>query len=471
LLKEGSLKRRKNRMASRWGSVRPYTYHSKTCKHCNDPDHTSCNCAKWLYEYKAGEKPRRYTLNTPSWAEALEKAADVLRSFDPEISTARKQKEEKRNTRRTVLEAIQLWLDRTANKFGDDSSVRNQYRSTFGWIDKKGRVHGTLLGFVTEYNAQNPESRIEYIDQITPLIAQTWHDSHWFAELSPVTRRQRWGTVRSFFAFLHSLGVIPRNPVAIIRAAPANEIFANVPFAPEQYASILQQADWYVDERVKDGEREIYCQRMHAFVELLRRTGMDLVDAVSLRPKDQIAYETIDDHGVPVLRYRRTKTKVEAVIPLLVSVAKMLERVPESPTSVAGIPFRYKHTDIRSDVHNWSRRVSKLFSLADVTEVQLVGRDGRPAVDRHGDPISKKTNPKMLRHTAAVGWLAAGMREEAVAKMLGHSSTEMVRKHYGPWCKQRDDAHIREVLLHLNSNFEGRVSRKKGERALAAGVQ
>jgi hypothetical protein len=33
-----------------------------------------------------------------------------------------------------------------------------------------------------------------------------------------------------------------------------------------------------------------------------------------------------------------------------------------------------------------------------------------------------------------------------VAKMLGHSSTEMVRKHYAPWCKRRDDAHIRAVV-------------------------
>jgi integrase len=437
-------------MASRWGSVRPYTYHSRSCKHRHDPDYSACSCPKWLYEYKVGEKPKRYTLNTPSWAEALEKAANVLRSFDPEISLARQEKKILQSTRRTVLEAIQLWLDRTANKFGKDSSIWNQYRSTFGWIDKRGRVHGTLLGFVEEFNGEHPDSKVEYIDQVTPLIAQTWHDSRWFSDLGPVTRRQRWGTVRSFFAFLHSLGIIEKNPVSAIRAIPATDLFANVPLSPDQYAAVLREADGYVDERVGENERRVYCERMHVFLELLRHTGMDLVDAVSLRPKDQIKRERVDGTVVPVLRYLRAKTKVEAVIPLRSSMAEMLLTTPALPTSVRGMPFRYAGNDIRSDVHNWSRRISKLFDLAEVTEVQLVGKDGRPAVDRYGRPIMKKTNPKMLRHTAAVGWLTEGLREEAVAKMLGHSSTEMVRRHYGPWCKQRDEAHIREVLGVLN---------------------
>jgi integrase len=52
----------------------------------------------------------------------------------------------------------------------------------------------------------------------------------------------------------------------------------------------------------------------------------------------------------------------------------------------------------------------------------------------------------MLRHTFAVGELLKGTREEVVAKMLGHASTEMVRKHYAPWCAARDEQHIREVV-------------------------
>jgi integrase len=107
-----------------------------------------------------------------------------------------------------------------------------------------------------------------------------------------------------------------------------------------------------------------------------------------------------------------------------------------------------------------------------VKEVQLIGKDGRPAVDRHGNPVMKKTNPKMLRHTAAVGWLTEGLREEAVAKMLGHSSTEMVRKHYGPWCKQRDEAHIREVLGYINKGRLKRIPhKKKTEPLLSTAVQ
>jgi hypothetical protein len=92
-------------------------------------------------------------------------------------------KQPKEQTRRTVLEAIQLWLQRTANQFGKDSGIHKQYRSTFGWVDKDGIAHGILLKFVDEYNLAHPDTTIRTIDQITPLIAQTWHDSHWFADI------------------------------------------------------------------------------------------------------------------------------------------------------------------------------------------------------------------------------------------------------------------------------------------------
>ena len=343
----------------------------------------------------------------------------------------------------------QLWLQRTANQFGKDSGIHKQYRSTFGWVDKDGLAHGILLKFVDEYNLAHTDATIRTIDQITPLIAQTWHDSHWFAHLSPVTRRQRWGTVRSFFGFLHSLGVLERNPVIVVKAVPSSELFANVPLAAEQYARVLQEAEWYVDGRVKNGEREVYCRRMVAFLELLRHTGMGLIDAVSFCPDEQIRFEAMDKTIVPVLRYRRTKTKVEAIIPLRAEMAQTLKRVPCPPNSLPGMPFRYKGTEIRSDVHNWSRRISRLFDSKSERSPVQGGEGWSASNNRNGNAVMKKINPKMLRHTAAVGWLSAGLREEAVAKMLGHSSTEIVRRHYGPWCKQRDEAHIREVITEL----------------------
>jgi hypothetical protein len=30
--------------------------------------------------------------------------------------------------------------------------------------------------------------------------------------------------------------------------------------------------------------------------------------------------------------------------------------------------------------------------------------------------------------------------------MLGHVDTTMIRKHYAPWVKELDEAHVREVV-------------------------
>jgi len=42
-----------------------------------------------------GLKPQRYSLVTPSWAEAMAKATKVLGGFDPEIAKAREQNAQK----------------------------------------------------------------------------------------------------------------------------------------------------------------------------------------------------------------------------------------------------------------------------------------------------------------------------------------------------------------------------------------
>jgi integrase len=391
----------------------------------------------------------------------MELAAEHLRLFDPEIAAARAAKKLEEQKTLTIADAIQLWLDRTASDCGRDSSTYAQYRSTFGWVDGKGQVHGTLLGFIEEYNAEHPDALITTINQMDPHICQVWRDSDWFGELSRTTRNQRWGVVRSFFNFLFERRVIQSNPVLAIKRPPKPDYFAHIPFTPEQFTAILEQADWYVDNRVRDGEREVYCHRLRQLIELLRQTGMDLIDAVLFTPSVQIKNERIDGDLVPVLRYHRTKTGVEAVIPLRRVVAEMLEHIPSAPQSLTETPFRYGGTLVKSDVHNWSRRIHKLFELAGITELQLVLKDGRPAFDKSGTAITKPPDAKMFRHTFAVACLLAGMREEAVAKMLGHVSTDMVRRYYAPWCKQRDDAHVREVhQFHRRGSAEVKKSKK-----------
>lgn len=52
-------------------------------------------------------------------------------------------------------------------------------------------------------------------------------------------------------------------------------------------------------------------------------------------------------------------------------------------------------------------------------------------------------NPYQTRHTFASKLLAEGEQEHLVAKLLGHSTVEMVRRHYGRYIKQADGIQLR----------------------------
>ena len=54
--------------------------------------------------------------------------------------------------------------------------------------------------------------------------------------------------------------------------------------------------------------------------------------------------------------------------------------------------------------------------------------------------------PQRTRARSSVRALKAGQRPEEVAKMLGHVDTTMIYKHYAPWVKDLDDAHIKRVV-------------------------
>jgi integrase len=426
------------------GTVRPYTRHLSICKFADNPQHNACSCPKWLYEHRKGFPRKRFSLNTPSYAEAVIRAGEELQGFNPEIAKSRAENAKKESNTKTIEEAIKLWLDRTKNMFGDDAGILAQYRSTFGWRDSAGEAHGNLLTYIESYNRRYPKAPVQFIQDITPLIAQQWYDS-WNGRYSDDTRKQRWGTVRSFFAFLQRLDALEENPVANIKAVRARQVFANVPYTEDQYKRILDEADWYVDERVKDGEREVYCRRSRLFLQLLRNTGMDIGDAVMFKPS-MITDEVIDGKTVQVLRYHRAKTGVEAIVVIDRVFAARLRNIPAGPSALEDRPFRYRGNLAQSDAHNWSRRIAKLIALAKIGGVQLMKRDGTPALDAHGKPLTHRGNVKMLRHTFAVGELLKGRKPEVVAKQLGHVDTNMVFRHYAPWCKERDIAHIKEQL-------------------------
>jgi integrase len=104
------------------------------------------------------------------------------------------------------------------------------------------------------------------------------------------------------------------------------------------------------------------------------------------------------------------------------------------------MPFRTLDLRLKKDQTKWSARISAVLEAAGVEHVDIPGRNA------NGRVVQKDSNAKQLRHTFAVRQLKAGQRPEEVARMLGHVDTEMIRKHYAPWVKDLDDAHIRRVV-------------------------
>jgi integrase len=435
-------------LKNRYGSVKPYTRHQTDCPFQNDCDYNACSCSKWLYVNRRGAKPRRYSLVTPSWAEAVTEATTVLEGFHPEVAEARKRNAAQAQSRTTIQDAVQMWLDRTEHMYGRGGTYQ-QYRSLL-----KG-----LVRYVDRWNHGKPEAeRKVLIDQLDAAFCSQWYQS-W--SYSNSVMRQRWGVIRSFFTYLQQQGKIAVSPVLAIRAVPRERLFLNVPLTDQQYNDIVNHVA--LVEPGPTTDCRVYRERLHIFIELLRWSGMDIGDAIQFRPS------MVDADGV--LRYVRTKTRIQAVISLEPHMVRLLKEIPLAPGSIAEMPFRYAGNDLGSDVHNWSRRIRRVLDGAGVTKVQLVETSGVGAFDRHGNPVMKSTNVKMFRHTFAVGWLIAGADKETVAKMLGHTSTEMLDRHYAPWVKGRDEAHVlrmREIREQVKLKKGLKVVANHGIRVAAA---
>ena len=239
------------------------------------------------------------------------------------------------------------------------------------------------------------------------------------------------------FSFLHDRGVIEASPIAGIKAVRGKRDHVQGPYTDEQVSKLLSAIEQTTPDNIPIDERDVYATRLRTFIKLLLHAGSDLVDAV-LFDQSRVEHLRLDGNEIAVYRYHREKTGVLAVIPLSADIADDLRSVPTLAENPKAMPFR-TNVDIRSDVHTWSRRIQRALKVGGVEWVELPTRDAK------GKHRRKAANSKQLRHTFAVRQLKGGQRPEEVARMLGHVDTSMVLKHYAPWVKDLDEAHIRRA--------------------------
>jgi integrase len=407
-----------NIFKSEYGSVKPYTRHSSACP--NESSDNSCRCPKWLYVFTSSTKDkRRYTLSTPSWAEAVRKASDVLKGLDPEIAAARKQTRPTGSEALTVPEALHLWISRSETKLGKDSTTLSQYTLMERIIKKWATDQG-----------------IKYPREITPAQLEEWYGSDKWTRLAATTRKQRWGVLRLMFAHMVRMKVITESPAANISAAKVGPDHVQGPYDDHQMARIAASlANAEVPINVAAERQKSYVAIIQAFMHMLIEVGCDVSDAIQFT-RANLGEVKVGGENVHVYRYKRQKTGQDAVVPITAALAEELRAAPPGPDSTKDMPFRTRGIALKVDQNRWSRRVMRIVALAGVTHVDLPSGARKPA------------NVKQFRHTAAVRWLRQGQRVEEVAKMLGHSDANMVRKHYAPWVADLDLAHITRVVAN-----------------------
>jgi integrase len=168
-----------------------------------------------------------------------------------------------------------------------------------------------------------------------------------------------------------------------------------------EYAAILGQVQ-------KDGDT-----KLETFLELLRWSGMALVDATLFDTKS-VVNGTLD--------YKRQKTGKRAIVVLPSRVVALLNKLPD------GQPFRRPDFKLESDKSFWRIQLQNLFERAKVTEVKT-------------DLGMRPAHPHQLRDTCAVWYIRKGALIQDVAKMLG-DTVAMVERHYLPYIEELKDAHV-----------------------------
>jgi len=379
------------------------TRHNPDCKYAgaeNNGAIASCECRKSILVYDGSKrKQKRISAHTRSWAQATSQAEEWLDQFDP---TKIEQKRQETNAVK-IETAVFSYLQDMITRLGDNGTV-SRARTLFGDVDAEGTVKrdGKLFAWLN-----NQTLRPIFISDITVPHLSAWRSAWGYG--SDLTTKQSWCEVVTFFKFCVSQGWLTKSPAEELRYPKVARGNRTATFSDDQYDKILETSR---DNR-----------RLHAFLELLRWSGMALIDAVEFDRK------TLGNDGV--LRYSRTKTHTLATVKLPEHVIILLRDVPLDTDNTQEQPFRRKGIVLESCQHEWRLDLQDLFKSAGITKVKT-------------DIGERTAHPHMLRDTCAVWYLRHGMSLHGVSKIMGHSNPTITAKHYLPFVKEMETAHIAE---------------------------
>jgi integrase len=370
-------------------------------------DWKKCGCRKSLLLYDGATKvQRKISAKTRSWEKAEAKAREWLEQFDPvkvELRRLQAEREAERGKAVKIEQAVAGYIADMKFRRLSESTV-NRARCLFGDVNDKGAVLRSRKLFEW-LDKQTP--RPVFISEITPQHLTEWRSTWNYG--SDLTSAIGWDAVKNFFRFCEGQGWLTRNPAASIKRPKVERGNRTATFSDGQYEKILNTAK---------GD-----QRLETFLELLRWSAMALADAVDFDMK------SLDDDRT--LRYTRKKTGTLATVKLPERLVVLLRTVPLENGNTSEKPFRRKGITLDSNIHEWRKALQDLFSKAGIKKVKT-------------DVGERTAHPHMLRDTCAVWYLRHGMTLHGVSKILGHSNPTITGRHYLPFVKELENAHLTE---------------------------
>jgi site-specific recombinase XerD len=254
------------------------------------------------------------------------------------------------------------------------------------------------------------------IREITSRHLAEWYESGSWLDLAWQTRRQRWVVIRSMFRWWRDIGILERNPAARLPPVRPGGRHVHGPFCESQVQAILEEVA---------GD-----PLLRAFVLLLLHSGCDLIDAVLFNPA-RIEDLRVGEEMVSVYRYLRRETGLEVKIPLPRDVVSVLRSIVPRGREAGSLPFRRGIITLAANEERWTVRVQKAMRRAGVEWIEL------PIWGGGGERKRRRANCRQFRHHFAVQQLQAGQTPEEVARRLGSTDVDLVRKQYAVWIKMQ----------------------------------
>lgn len=415
--------------ASIHGTVRVYTRrHINGCPLVGQ-DFNHCSCPKWIY-FKAREgKAVQKSAGTPSFTEACEEAQRILKGFDPEIARARA----------SIAPAARITVEAAVDQFLQGVRSRNvslSYLANLSSVLLRRRAHANRKS-----KPDKNTSLIDFLDRLSPHRAFPVHEitielaDDWAATWggNDLSSRCWRSQARAFFRWAQDRGYLQRVPFGGRRKIKRGNRCGY--FTDEQYAAILATLPFY---RWSSGPAipDNYAARLGAFCDLGRWGGLAICDIVKFRPAESMRPDS------NVITYRRKKAETVAQISLPPDVAMRLRSIPPEAGSLPEQPFAFAGIGAEACAKRWLDRFQKLCEKAGIKEITTeVGRVRKP-------------HPHMLRDTCAISAIEDGLSSDDIARMLGHTTTQMTERSYMLWTAKRDSACIENQRRRLLARVE-----------------